>query len=149
MLLVGGPPGPLGLWLILLILLLHQRDWGEVEKSKRGRGWEPSGQALGLRPLPVKEEQCTPLSPRQGTFELETAWPVLGRDPWGPVLHPICPPSMLTPMGTWVPGNGDLKLSGPTLPCQGPPTPAGDGSYPPGRPKPHPALLHLTWGDSS
>lgn len=92
MLLVGGPPGPLGLWLILLILLLHQRDWGEVEKSKRGRGWKPSGQALGLRPLPVKEEQCIPpnphhlptLHPRQGTWVLETACSVLGKVPWGP-----------------------------------------------------------------
>lgn len=75
--------------------------------------------------------------PRQGTWELETACSVLGRVPWGPVVHPNRPPSMLTPLGTWVPENGDLKLSGPTLPCQGPPTPAGDGSYPLGCPKPH------------
>ena len=33
-LLVGGRPGPLRLWLILLILLLHQRDGGRVERAK-------------------------------------------------------------------------------------------------------------------
>lgn len=60
-LLVRGRPGPLRLWLILLILLLHQGDGGGVKKSKRGRGWRPSGQAIALRPFPLKEELCMPL----------------------------------------------------------------------------------------
>lgn len=31
-----------------------------MEKSNRGRGWRPSGQALGQRALPLKEEECIP-----------------------------------------------------------------------------------------
>lgn len=56
----GGHAGPLRLRLILLILLLYQRDGGGVEKSNRGKGWRPSGQALGPRALPLKEEECIP-----------------------------------------------------------------------------------------
>lgn len=82
--------------------------------------------------------------PRQGTWELETACSVLGRVPWGPVVHPNRPPSMLTPLGTWVPENGDLKLSGPTLPCQGPPPQLGTAAILWGAQSPtSPATPHL------
>lgn len=91
-LLVGGRPGPLRLWLILLILLLHQRDGGGVGKSKRGRGWRPSGHVLAPRLLPLKEEQCMPLSLGRGrTWKLGQ----LGL-PWAGVPGPQClAPSVL------------------------------------------------------
>lgn len=149
-LLVGGPPGPLRLWLILLILLLHQRDGGGVGKSKRGRGWRPSGQVLAPRLLSLKEEQHMPLSlGRGGTWKLGTAGTFLGRGAWGPVLGPICLPSLLPSRRARVLEKGGVKFPGPTLSYQGPPTPAGDGGNLLGCPKPHPALPPLTWGGSS
>lgn len=98
-LLVEGPLGPLRLWLILLILLLHQRDWGGVEKSKRGRGWKPSGQALSLRPPPpgqarnleIGDSLASPgqvclgpgASPQLSSLHADTSWG-LGSRKWGP-----------------------------------------------------------------
>lgn len=101
-LLVGGRPGPLRLWLILLILLLHQRDGVEWGRAKEEGVGDPSGQILALRLLPLKEEKCMPLSlGRGGTWKVGTAGTFLGRVAWGPVLGPICPPSLLPPPRAW------------------------------------------------
>lgn len=129
-LLVGGRPGPLRLWLILPILLLHQRDGGGVEKSKRGRGWRPSGQARPRDPYPSRRNSACP-SP--WAEEKPGSWGHLGCSGQG-CLAPSAGPhlsSLPAPTsGVWVLEKGGLKVPGLTLSCQEPPTPAGDAQSP-------------------
>lgn len=53
----GGPPGPLRLWLVFLIFLLHQREGWNREEHK-GRVGDGVVKCSLPASLPIKEEQC-------------------------------------------------------------------------------------------
>lgn len=99
-------------------------EWGRAKEEGVG---DPSGQILALRLLPLKEEQCMPLSlGRGGTWKVGTAGTFLGRVAWGPVLGPICPPSLLPPPRAWGSRKRGCQVPWPNPIYRGPPTPAGD-----------------------
>lgn len=107
-LLVGGRPGPLRLWLILLILLLHQRDGGRVEKSKRGRGWRPSGPAAPRVPSPTRKNSERP---SLWAGERPRIWGRLGRSWAGVPETQRQAPSVLPPCcHLWGLGSGVWEL---------------------------------------
>lgn len=130
-LLVGGRPGPLRLWLILLILLLHQRDGGRVEKSKRGRGWRPSGPAAPRVPSPTRKNSERP---SLWAGERPRIWGRLGCSWAGVPETQRQAPSVLPPCcHLWGLGSGSLETHWPKLILPGNSQPSW------GCPKPHPS----------